>query len=122
MPPAWLHGSGLPSEPMIGAVTPAPRRWRAPTRRASCVSAAALSAWLGRARREDVRPSRVTGIGAPIHTLCHVAMGMSVIDEMDLELVSQEAAKRNRWAFCMMAAPLRIPGGTSSVINPLALF
>jgi kynurenine formamidase len=71
---------------------------------------------------QDVRPSRVTGIGAPIHTLCHVAMGMSVIDEMDLELVSQEAAKRNRWAFCMMAAPLRIPGGTSSVINPLALF
>lgn len=70
---------------------------------------------------QDVRPSRVTGISAPIHTLCHVAMGMSVIDEMDLEQITQEAAKRNRWAFCMMAAPLGIPGGTSSVINPLAL-
>ncbi len=71
---------------------------------------------------QDVRPSRVTGIGAPIHSLCHVAMGMSVIDEMDLEQISLECEKRKRWAFAMTAAPLAIPGGTGSVLNPLAIF
>jgi len=46
---------------------------------------------------QDVKPSRVTGIGAPIHTLCLVAMGMPIFDEMDLELIGREADKRKRW-------------------------
>ena len=71
---------------------------------------------------QDVKPSRVTGIGAPIHTLCLVAMGMPVFDEMDLEVIGQEAAKRKRWEFAVMAAPLAVPGGTGSVLNPIAIF
>ena len=77
---------------------------------------------LGSDGDQDVRPSRVTGVGAPIHTLCLVAMGMPVFDEMDLELVGREADKRTRWEFLTIAAPLAVPGGTGSVINPIAIF
>jgi kynurenine formamidase len=71
---------------------------------------------------QDVRPSRVKGVGAPIHTLCLVAMGMPVFDELDLELIGREADQRKRWEFLTIAAPLAIPGGTGSVLNPLAIF
>jgi kynurenine formamidase len=71
---------------------------------------------------QDVRPSLVTLIGAPIHALCLVAMGMPGFDEMDLELVAREAAKRKRWEFLVTAAPDAIPGGTGSLINPIATF
>jgi hypothetical protein len=69
-----------------------------------------------------VKPSRVTGIGSPILALCLVAMGMPVICEMDLELIGQEAEKRKRWEFMVTAVPAAIPGGTGSLINPIALF
>jgi kynurenine formamidase len=70
----------------------------------------------------DARPSKVTGIGAPLHTLCLAAMGTPLFDEMDLELVGQEAAKRKRWEYAVFAAPMAVPGGTGSVINPIAMF
>jgi hypothetical protein len=66
--------------------------------------------------------SLVTLIGAPIHALCLVAMGMPGFDEMDLELVGREAEKRKRWEFLVTAAPDAIPGGTGSLINPIATF
>jgi kynurenine formamidase len=71
---------------------------------------------------QDVLPSQVTLIGAPILTLCLVAMGMPVFNSVDLELVGQEAERRKRWEFLVTAAPDAIPGGTGSLINPIATF
>jgi kynurenine formamidase len=77
---------------------------------------------LGSDGDQDVKPSLVTGIGSPVLTLSLVAMGMPVICEMDLELVGQEAEKRKRWEFLVNAVPAAIPGGTGSLINPIAIF
>jgi hypothetical protein len=36
--------------------------------------------------------------------------------------VSQAAASRKRWEFMLMIAPLPIPRGTGSPVNPIAMF
>jgi asparagine synthetase B (glutamine-hydrolysing) len=41
---------------------------------------------------------------------------------LDLEAVSKEAAKRNRWDFLVTASPVSVPGATGSVLNPIATF
>jgi kynurenine formamidase len=70
----------------------------------------------------EVIPSQVEGIPAPIHLLALVGMGIPLFDECDLEDVAKEAAKLKRWVFLFTAAPLAVPGGTGSPINPTATF
>ena len=80
------------------------------------------AAILGSDGAEDVHPSGIDGITEPIHALVLVAMGMPVFDNLDLEAVSREAAKRNRWDFLVTASPAAVPGATGSVLNPIATF
>jgi kynurenine formamidase len=70
----------------------------------------------------DVMPSGVPGVVQPMHQLLLVAMGTPIFDNCDLEQVGAEAAKRNRWAFLLTAAPISVPGGTGSPLNPIATF
>lgn len=77
---------------------------------------------LGSDAAEDVMPSGVEGISQPIHLLVLVAMGMPIFDNSDLEQISKEAAKRNRWEFLITAAPAAVPFATGSVLNPIATF
>jgi len=70
----------------------------------------------------DVMPSGVPGVRQPIHQLVLIAMGMPIFDNLDLEAVAKAARERNRWAFLLTAAPLTIPGGTGSPLNPIATF
>lgn len=70
----------------------------------------------------DLLPSRVEGDTHPVHRLVLVAMGANIFDNMDLEAISAECAKRGRWTFLLMAAPLAVPGGTGSPLNPIAVF
>ena len=70
----------------------------------------------------EVIPSQVEGVAAPIHLLALVAMGLPLFDECDLEDLGREAAKRKRWVFLLTAAPLAVPGGTGSPINPIATY
>jgi kynurenine formamidase len=70
----------------------------------------------------EVIPSQVEGVGAPIHLMALVAMGLPLFDECDLEDLGKEAAKRKRWVFLFTAAPLAVPGGTGSPINPIATY
>jgi kynurenine formamidase len=70
----------------------------------------------------DVMPSNTEGLANPLHELVLVGLGMPILDNLDLEAVAEEAAKRNRWEFLFVGAPLRIPGGTGSPLNPLAIF
>src|SRR5579864_7839569 len=71
---------------------------------------------------QDVSPSQVEGVGLPIHQIVLVALGLYIFDNCDLEQLSQEAAKRKRWAFLATAAPLAVPGGSGSPINPIAIY
>jgi kynurenine formamidase len=80
------------------------------------------AAILGSDAAEDVHPSGIEGIVEPIHALVLIAMGMPIFDNLDLEAVSKEAAKRNRWDFLVTAAPTAIPGETGSILNPIATF
>ncbi|MBI3681760.1 MAG: cyclase family protein [Acidobacteria bacterium] len=70
----------------------------------------------------DVFPSGVEGVSHPIHQLVLVALGMPIFDNCDLEALSAEAARRHRWEFLLTAAPMPVPGGTGSPLNPIATF
>jgi kynurenine formamidase len=70
----------------------------------------------------DVLPSGVEGVPFPVHMGVLVAMGMPILDNCDFEAVSEAAQARQRWAFSLTVAPLAVPGGTGSPVNPLAEF
>lgn len=77
---------------------------------------------LGNDAVNDVQPSQVAGNGRPIHQLAIVAMGLPLIDVMDLEAVAQVAARLKRWEFLLTAAPVPVLGGTGFPLNPIATF
>jgi kynurenine formamidase len=77
---------------------------------------------LGSDAAEDVLPSGIEGIPQPVHELVLVAMGMPIFDNCDLEEIAREAARRRRWDFLVTASPAAVPGGTGSVLNPIATF
>jgi kynurenine formamidase len=58
----------------------------------------------------------------PVHNFALVVLGMPLIDNCDLTALSEEAAARKRWEFLLVAAPLPLPTGTGSPINPIAIF
>jgi len=70
----------------------------------------------------DVMPSGVEGFPLPVHWVCGVAMGLPILDNCDLENVSEEANARKRWVFLLTVAPLVVEGGTGSPVNPLAMY
>ena len=57
-----------------------------------------------------------------IHKFTIVARGMNLFDNLDLEEVAETAARLQRWEFLFMASPIRVPKGTGSPINPIAMF
>jgi kynurenine formamidase len=77
---------------------------------------------LGSDVESDVLPSGVEGVLMPIHLLSLAAMGMPIVDNLDLEQAAQVAAQQHRWAFLVTFAPEPVPGGTGSPVNPTALF
>ncbi len=60
--------------------------------------------------------------GSGLQQLLIIAMGVPPIDEMGLELIGAECERRKRWEFLVTATPWRVPGGTGSFINPIAMF
>jgi hypothetical protein len=75
---------------------------------------------------EKSAPSRIgimtEGVTMPIHQITLVALGIRLFENCDLEAVASAAAERKRWSFLVTAAPLAIPGGTGSPLNPIAVF
>ena len=57
-----------------------------------------------------------------IHKFMVVARGMNLFDNLDLEEAAETAARLGRWEFLFMASPVRVPKGTGSPINPIAVF
>jgi len=67
-------------------------------------------------------PPVVEGQLTPLHTLFINGLGMPIIDDMDPEALAEMCAKLNRWEFMLVIAPLRVPTGTGSPVNPIAIF
>ena len=67
-------------------------------------------------------PSNVEGIACPVQCLQIAAMGMACADSLQFEELIQVCEAESRWEFMVTAAPLRLPGGTGSLFNPLAIF
>jgi kynurenine formamidase len=66
-----------------------------------------------------VSPSEITGA---VHDFALLYLGIHLIDNCDLEALSEAAAARKRWDFLMTMAPIPMVGGTGSPINPIATF
>jgi len=66
-----------------------------------------------------VSPADLSGA---VHDFALVYLGIHLIDNCDLEALSAAAAARRRWDFLLTLAPLAIPGGTGSPVNPIATF
>ena len=79
-------------------------------------------ATLGSDGVSDVLPSGVEGVGMPIHTVVIVAMGVHLLDNLDLDALAVACAEEDRWEFLFTVAPLVLRRGTASPINPIALF
>jgi kynurenine formamidase len=77
---------------------------------------------LGNDAVTDVQPSGVPESPRPIHQVAIVALGLPLVDVMDLEAVAREAARLRRWDFLLTVAPVPVLGGTGFPINPIATF
>lgn len=80
---------------------------------------------LGSDLASDVMPSGVEGTEPdflPVHLITIVALGAPILDNCDLEELSQAAAARRRWIFLVTVDPLAVDGGTGSPVNPIATF
>jgi kynurenine formamidase len=70
----------------------------------------------------DVVPSNVATKPNALHELALVGIGMLILDNLDLGELAKQVQQRNRPEFLFVGAPLRVPGGTGSPLNPLAVF
>jgi kynurenine formamidase len=77
---------------------------------------------LGSDGNNDTAPSTTEGVGFPIHVLALTAMGVHLLDYLQLEDVARHCEAVGRWEFLFVAAPLRIVQGTGSPVNPTAVF
>ena len=57
-----------------------------------------------------------------VHNFALTILGIHLLDRADFDAVSEAAAARNRWEFMLTIAPLPIPRGTGSPVNPIAMF
>jgi kynurenine formamidase len=58
----------------------------------------------------------------PIHQIGISAIGLHLLDNLDLTTLADTCAEVGRWAFLLTIAPLRIPKGTGCAVNPIAVF
>jgi kynurenine formamidase len=59
---------------------------------------------------------------SPVHNFSLYSLGIAVLDNCDLEALSEATASRRRWEFMFTVAPLAVRGATGSPVNPIATF
>ncbi len=57
-----------------------------------------------------------------LHDFALTMLGIHLIDRADLAALSEMAQAQGRWEFMLTIAPLPIPNGTGSPVNPIAMF
>jgi kynurenine formamidase len=77
---------------------------------------------LGSDGNNDTAPSGVEGVDFPVHVLAINAVGLHLLDYLHLEELLTACEHLRRWSFMCVIAPLRLPAGTGSPVNPIAIF
>jgi kynurenine formamidase len=67
-------------------------------------------------------PSGYERVPMPLHQVGMAAMGLAILDCADCERLVEVCRSLGRYTFCIVISPLRIPGGSASAVNPIALF
>jgi kynurenine formamidase len=76
---------------------------------------------LGSDSNNDTFPSIAEGVDFPVHVLAVNAMGLHLLDWLQLDDLAGLCAETGRWSFCCVIAPLRLVRGTGSPVNPIAI-
>ncbi|HEX3335663.1 MAG TPA: cyclase family protein [Jatrophihabitans sp.] len=81
------------------------------------------AALIGADNMQDQKPSgyEEQDLPVPVHAVGLVAMGLWLLDNCDLEQLAQACENASRWEFFLSITPLRMPGGTGSPVNPIAI-
>ncbi|HTO00520.1 MAG TPA: cyclase family protein [Microthrixaceae bacterium] len=77
---------------------------------------------IGSDTSQEVVPSGYTNPVLPVHSVGIVAMGLWLVDNLDLEDATAKCLEFDRWEFHLAMHPLLIEGGTGSPVNPIASF
>jgi kynurenine formamidase len=76
---------------------------------------------LGSDGNNDTAPSAVAGVDFPVHVLAINALGLYLLDYLQFTELAEACAAVGRWSFLCIIAPLRLPTGTGSPVNPIAI-
>jgi kynurenine formamidase len=76
---------------------------------------------LGSDGNNDTAPSRADGVEFPVHVLAINALGLHLMDYLQLDEMAGVCERAGRWSFMCVVAPLRLPTGTGSPVNPIAI-
>ncbi len=57
-----------------------------------------------------------------LHDFALTMLGIHLLDRADFHALSEVAAAQGRWEFMLTIAPMPIPNGTGSPVNPIAIF
>ncbi|GGW47624.1 cyclase [Streptomyces lucensis JCM 4490] len=76
---------------------------------------------LGSDGNNDAAPSAVAEVAFPVHVLAVNALGLHLLDYLDLEELAEECERLERPHFLCVVAPLRLPAATGSPVNPIAV-
>jgi kynurenine formamidase len=76
---------------------------------------------LGSDGNNDTAPSAVAGVDFPVHVLAVTALGLHLLDYLQFTELAQACEAAGRWSFLCVIAPLRLPAGTGSPVNPIAI-
>jgi kynurenine formamidase len=76
---------------------------------------------LGSDGNNDTAASATEGVEFPVHVLAIHALGLHLLDYLELDELARACAQAGRWAFFTVIAPLRLPTGTGSPVNPIAI-
>lgn len=76
---------------------------------------------LGSDGNNDAAPSAVPEVAFPVHVLAVQALGVHLLDYLDLEELASLCARLARWHFLCVVAPLRLAGATGCPVNPIAV-
>jgi kynurenine formamidase len=76
---------------------------------------------LGSDGNNDTAPSTAAGVDFPVHVLAVNALGLHLLDYLQFAELTEACAAAGRWSFLCIIAPLRLPTGTGSPVNPIAI-
>ena len=77
---------------------------------------------LGSDSNSDTAPSVAEEVEFPVHVLAINALGLLLLDYLQFDELVPLCEEAGRWSFLCVIAPLRLPTGTGSPVNPIAIF